>query len=361
MRSLRSILAQSASTSTKTSTHLNNDENNSSSYNTNSSELIKKANSLIDPEIYCERGLESHQSKERINLINMNRKLHMSLVIGEQTRQRQQQQQSSSMADDDQELIRNISMIQSKNSSLEAQLLAAIDQQEVVQENDNNNDNDNNSNSNSNDKTSQGSSGKHKHQQPSIGILQKIQEHYHHRDNSKVIPMLSGSSNAVNNERRNLYNLGTAIASNDAVNGYHFCAAPASAPCITASLDTPAIDTKNKKTATTNFVASLFDKRRLSKMALSQNHQHQHQQCTTDSYLKPAQYYHHHPQQNTTNRAPATTITASTIMSNSVLATAFQLEQGLLHHHQTSQQQQRLHQQLLLFQHQQQQQQCYLL
>jgi hypothetical protein len=255
MRSLRAILASAnTSASAETPTNLPNDENTNSNVNAdnisnNNTALIKKANLLIDPERYCERGLEAYQSKERRNTINTNRKLHMSLVIGEQSRQRRQQQhQSSTMMmmtnnnngcggdnsntnrkcnDNDPELIRNISMIQSKHSSLKAQLLAAIDQHEqvveqVVQE--------------SNKPTG-------------TGILQKIQEHNHHDDNNKVIPhpVLSGSSIININERRNLYNQGVAAIANNnkSDNGYYFCVAPTPTHCITTSLDTAAaFDTK---------------------------------------------------------------------------------------------------------------------
>ena len=84
-------------------------------------ELMKKL--AIDPKEYCERGLESYQTEEGRNKINLDRKRHKLSVIGEHNRQ-------GMAGTKDPELVRRVSMAQSEISSCKAQLLAAIDQQE---------------------------------------------------------------------------------------------------------------------------------------------------------------------------------------------------------------------------------------
>ena len=84
-------------------------------------ELIKKHQ--IDAEEYCERGLESYLSEERRNEINASRKLHKLLVIGEYVRQ-------GMIGTRDPELVRNISINQSKKSMERALKLALVDQRE---------------------------------------------------------------------------------------------------------------------------------------------------------------------------------------------------------------------------------------
>lgn len=86
-------------------------------------EIIKQHQ--IDPEEYCERGLESYLSEERRNEINASRKLHKLLVIGEYVRQ-------GMMGARDPELVRNISLNQSNKSVARAQKLALIDQREFL-------------------------------------------------------------------------------------------------------------------------------------------------------------------------------------------------------------------------------------
>jgi hypothetical protein len=83
-------------------------------------------NSEIDPEVYCERGLESYQSKELRNEIDLKRKIHHFLVIREQARQ-------SLVGTKDPELLRLLASIQSEGSLRIAQLRAAIDQHEANQ------------------------------------------------------------------------------------------------------------------------------------------------------------------------------------------------------------------------------------
>jgi len=85
-------------------------------------ELIKKHS--IDPEEYCERGLESYLSNERRHGINASRKLHKFLVIGEYDRQ-------SMTGTFDFELVRNASLTHSKKSLARARKLALIDQREA--------------------------------------------------------------------------------------------------------------------------------------------------------------------------------------------------------------------------------------
>lgn len=85
-------------------------------------ELIKKHQ--IDPQEYCERGLESYLSEERRNEVNASRKLHKLLVIGEYVRR-------GISGDSNPELIRNISLNQSKKSQVRAQKLGLVDQREA--------------------------------------------------------------------------------------------------------------------------------------------------------------------------------------------------------------------------------------
>ncbi len=82
--------------------------------------------SELDPEKYCERGLESYQSKERHNEIDLKRKLHVVRVIHEQARQ-------SILGTKDPEQIRLMAASQSEGSLLRAQIRAALDQHEVQQ------------------------------------------------------------------------------------------------------------------------------------------------------------------------------------------------------------------------------------
>ena len=79
--------------------------------------------SELDPEKYCERGLESYQSKERKQEIEMKRKLHQFLVIQEQARQ-------ASLGTKDPERLRLMAVTQSEGSLRKAQLRAALDQHE---------------------------------------------------------------------------------------------------------------------------------------------------------------------------------------------------------------------------------------
>jgi hypothetical protein len=81
-------------------------------------------NSELDPEKYCERGLESYRSKERHSEIDMKRKLHVIRVIHEQARQ-------SVLGTKDPEQIRLMAESQSGSSLLRAQIRAALDQHEV--------------------------------------------------------------------------------------------------------------------------------------------------------------------------------------------------------------------------------------
>jgi len=261
MRSLRTLLAQSANTSTTVS--LNDGKSNTANGNGNNSdsgfELMKKANSMIDPDEYCERGFESYQSEELQIQIYTNRKLHTSLVIGEQTRQWINEVK-------DPELIRNSSMVLSVLSSLKAQLLAVIDKEEVQTNSKYNN---NNNNSSSSSSKSKSNSGKQQQQQPPI--LQKVQEYninscimkgmmtpslestdlsrFHHHDNKEIIyPLLSGS----NNELRNQLNHGAAVAKSTGKNYDRVAVAvAATTTTTTTSLDT-AFDTDRKKRPRSN-------------------------------------------------------------------------------------------------------------
>jgi hypothetical protein len=81
--------------------------------------------SELDPEQYCERGLESYQSKEKRSEIDVKRKLHQFLVIREQARQ-------SILGAKDPELLRLMATQQSEGSLRKAQLRAALDQHEVT-------------------------------------------------------------------------------------------------------------------------------------------------------------------------------------------------------------------------------------
>ncbi|KAL3923977.1 MAG: hypothetical protein SGILL_001327 [Bacillariaceae sp.] len=80
--------------------------------------------SELDPELYCERGLESYQSKEKRNEIDVKRRLHRFSVIREQARQ-------SILGAKDPELLRVTAASQSEGSLRKAQLRAALDQHEV--------------------------------------------------------------------------------------------------------------------------------------------------------------------------------------------------------------------------------------
>jgi len=85
-------------------------------------ELIKKHS--IDPEEYCERGLESYLSDERRHGINVTRKLHKLQVMSEYDRQ-------GMSGTINLELVRNASLIHSKKSLARATKLALIDQREA--------------------------------------------------------------------------------------------------------------------------------------------------------------------------------------------------------------------------------------
>jgi hypothetical protein len=82
-------------------------------------ELMKKC--LIDPEEYCERGLESYFSEERRNEINATRKLHRLQVIEEYGRQ-------GMLGRSNPELVRSVSLIQSRKSLNRSQKIALVDQ-----------------------------------------------------------------------------------------------------------------------------------------------------------------------------------------------------------------------------------------
>ena len=112
MRSLRSIAGEKVAID-----YCDEIDSDSSRFD----ELIKKHQ--IDPEEYCERGLESYLSDERRNEVNASRKLHKLLVIGEHVRQ-------GMLGSSNPELVRNVSMNQSKKSFLRAQKLASIDQRD---------------------------------------------------------------------------------------------------------------------------------------------------------------------------------------------------------------------------------------
>lgn len=114
MRSLRIIAG-------KVGTSLDNDDG-SDGKGEFLEELVKKM--AIDPEEYCERGLESYASEEGRNMINLDRKRHKLLVIGEHIRQ-------GKVGAKDPELVRSVSETQSKKSLVKARLLAAIDQREA--------------------------------------------------------------------------------------------------------------------------------------------------------------------------------------------------------------------------------------
>ena len=79
----------------------------------------------LDPEQYCERGLESYQSKEKHSEIDVKRKLHRFLVIREQARQ-------SVTGSKDPELLGMMAAQQSEGSLRKAQLRAALDRHEVT-------------------------------------------------------------------------------------------------------------------------------------------------------------------------------------------------------------------------------------
>ncbi|KAL3906969.1 MAG: hypothetical protein SGILL_009063, partial [Bacillariaceae sp.] len=81
--------------------------------------------SQMDPNQYCERGLESYQSKEKRSEIDVKRKLHRFLVIREQARQ-------AVLGSKDPELLRLMATQQSEGSLRKAQLRAALDHHEVA-------------------------------------------------------------------------------------------------------------------------------------------------------------------------------------------------------------------------------------
>jgi hypothetical protein len=83
-------------------------------------------NNDIDPDIHCERGLESYQSKEIRKEIDMKRKIHQFLVIQEQSRQ-------ALVGTNDPELLRLLSSTQSEGSLRAAQLRATMDQHDANQ------------------------------------------------------------------------------------------------------------------------------------------------------------------------------------------------------------------------------------
>mmetsp|Transcript_34317 Transcript_34317/g.82670 ORF Transcript_34317/g.82670 Transcript_34317/m.82670 type:complete len:677 (-) Transcript_34317:45-2075(-) len=78
----------------------------------------------LDPEMYCERGLENYESKELRNGIDATRRLQKRLVINEQTRQ-------SFLGMKDDEQIRLMATGLSERSNIKAQLRAALDQCDV--------------------------------------------------------------------------------------------------------------------------------------------------------------------------------------------------------------------------------------
>jgi hypothetical protein len=78
----------------------------------------------LDPEMYCERGLENYESKELRNGIDTTRKLQKLLVIHEQARQ-------SLLGMKDEERIRLMATELSERSNVKAQLRGALDQYEV--------------------------------------------------------------------------------------------------------------------------------------------------------------------------------------------------------------------------------------
>lgn len=80
--------------------------------------------SELDPEIYCERGLENYESKELHGGIHTTRRMQKLLVIHEQARQ-------SVLGMKDPEQIRLMATSQSERSSVKAQLRGALDQHEV--------------------------------------------------------------------------------------------------------------------------------------------------------------------------------------------------------------------------------------
>jgi len=110
MRSLRSLSGEEVATEYS-------DEDDCD--NCRFDELIKKH--LIDPEEYCERGLESYLSEERRNKINVTRKLHRLQVIEEYVRQ-------GVLGRLNPELVRSVSLTQSNKSLIRSQKIALVDQ-----------------------------------------------------------------------------------------------------------------------------------------------------------------------------------------------------------------------------------------
>jgi len=110
MRSLRSLAGETVATEYGDEDYCDN---------CRFDELIKKH--LIDPEEYCERGLESYLSDERRKKINDTRKLHKLLVIKEYVRQRM-------LGRSNPELVRSVSLTRSRKSLIRSQKIALVDQ-----------------------------------------------------------------------------------------------------------------------------------------------------------------------------------------------------------------------------------------
>eukprot|EP00536_Pseudo-nitzschia_multiseries_P012189 jgi/Psemu1/31180/gm1.31180_g len=118
MRSLR-ILAKKQGAAVDD--EVENGENNNGK--SGCEELMKKL--AIDPNEYCERGLESYRTDEARKKINEDRKNHKLSVINEYKRQ-------GMTGTKDPELLRSVSIAESKRSCIKAQRLASIDQQEAL-------------------------------------------------------------------------------------------------------------------------------------------------------------------------------------------------------------------------------------
>ena len=78
----------------------------------------------IDTKEYCERGLESYLSDERRSEVDNLRKTHKMLVINEYAQQ-------AKLGISDPETIRDLSLSQSKQSSIKARKLALIDERDA--------------------------------------------------------------------------------------------------------------------------------------------------------------------------------------------------------------------------------------
>ena len=83
----------------------------------------------IDTKEYCERGLESYLSDERRSEVDNLRKTHKMLVINEYAQQ-------AKLGISDPETIRDLSLSQSKQSSIKARKLALIDERDARANND---------------------------------------------------------------------------------------------------------------------------------------------------------------------------------------------------------------------------------